>query len=147
MTWAARLASLSRTKYLNADSAVSADSPDFRPIGTNGTIGKGIKLPNGPLPDQPADLPPSPLPLPPADDPPGPDIERAAIQAEATAAMMPAERHAEIVAGLLRAASPLAGVPGARPCRSCGRGIWVSPSSPGPHAPDLCAACRWTSAP
>ncbi len=80
----------------------------------------------------------------PADDPIGPDIERGAIQAEETAAMMPAEAHSARVGGLLRAASPLfAGVPGARPCRSCGRGVWVSPSSPGPHAPDLCAACRW----
>ncbi len=82
--------------------------------------------------------PPS-APVAPADDPAGPDEERAV--------MMPAKAHAETVAALLRAASPLAGTPGARPCRSCGRGIWVSPSSPGPHPPDLCGACRWTSAP
>ncbi len=80
-------------------------------------------------------------PLPPADDPTGPDIERVAIQAEEHAPL--AKTHAEIVAGLLRAASPLAGVLRARPCRSCQRGIWVSPSAPGPHPPDLCAACRW----
>ena len=57
-----------------------------------------------------------------ADATTGPDIERAAA--------------------LLRAASPLAGVPGARPCRSCQRGIWTSPTCPGPHPPDLCAECR-----
>ena len=75
----------------------------------------------------------------------GPDIERAAIMAEETAPMMPAKAHSETVTGLLRAASPLAGVLGARPCRSCGRGVWTSPTCPGPHPPDLCAECRWTS--
>ncbi len=77
-----------------------------------------------------------------ADATTGPDIERAAIQAEEHAVMMPAEAHSARAAALLRAASPLAGVPGARPCRSCQRGIWTSPTCPGPHPPDLCAECR-----
>lgn len=72
----------------------------------------------------------------------GPDIEREAIQAEERAPMANPEAHAEIVLGLMRAASPLAGVPGARPCCSCGRGIWASPTCPGPHPPDLCTECR-----
>lgn len=38
-------------------------------------------------------------------------------------------------------ASPLASVPGAVACRSCGRGIWRSPSWRGPQPPDLCAQC------
>ena len=71
----------------------------------------------------------------------GPDIEREAIMGEESAPTLPAEAHAATVAPLLRAASPLAGVPGAVACRSCGRGIWCSPSWRGPQPPDLCAEC------
>lgn len=67
----------------------------------------------------------------------GPDEEREALMGEPVMALpQPAT-----VVGLLRAASPLAGVPGARPCPGCGRGIWCSPSWRGPR-PDLCLACR-----
>ncbi len=67
--------------------------------------------------------------------------ERAAIVAEERAPLLPAEAHNASVAALLRAASPLAGTPGARPCRHCGRGIWVSSAWRGP-APDVCLDCR-----
>ncbi len=70
-----------------------------------------------------------------------PDEERAAIMAEESGPMLPAAAHAETVAGLLRAASPLAGLPGAWPCPRCGRGIWVSPSWPGPK-PTICRECE-----
>ncbi len=71
----------------------------------------------------------------------GRDIERQAIMAEETATMASPEAHAEAVAGLLMAASPLAGVPGAIACRGCGRGIWCSPSWKGPPPRDLCWQC------
>ena len=71
----------------------------------------------------------------------GADSERAAIMAEGDAPKLPAEAHAATVTGLLRAASPLFGVPGAVACRRCGRGIWCSPSWAGPP-PDLCLTCR-----
>lgn len=58
----------------------------------------------------------------------------------------PADDPAEIVAGLLRAASPLAGLPGARACRLCGRGIWCSPTWEGPPDRGLCAEC-WRAVP
>ena len=74
----------------------------------------------------------------------GEDEEHAAIRAEEAAPMLPAEAHAATVAPLLLAASPLAGVPGARRCPACGRGIWCSPSWVGPPPPDLCAEC-WAS--
>ncbi len=74
----------------------------------------------------------------------GPDPERHALMSEESASMLPAERHAETVAALLLAASPLAGVPGARRCPACGRGIWCSPSWVGPPPRDLCAEC-WAS--
>lgn len=67
----------------------------------------------------------------------GPDEEREAIMGEPVMALpQPAT-----VAGLLLAASPLAGTPGAVACRSCSRGIWCSPSWRGPQPPDLCATC------
>lgn len=75
----------------------------------------------------------------------GDDPERAAIQAEEHAPL--AKAHAETVAGLLRAASPLAGTPGARPCRQCGRGVWTSPTWQGAQPPNLCAACFRETAP
>ncbi len=75
----------------------------------------------------------------------GPDIERQAIEAEETAPMAGAEAHAEAVAGLLLASSPLAGIPGAVACRSCGRRIWCSPSWRGSLL-DLCWDC-WRKAP
>ena len=56
----------------------------------------------------------------------GPDPERRAIMAEEHQPMTSPEDHAEAVAGLMRAASPLAGLPGARACRICGRGIWCA---------------------
>ena len=54
------------------------------------------------------------------------DAERRAIMAEEHQPMTSPEDHAEAVAGLMRAASPLAGLPGARACRICGRGIWCA---------------------
>lgn len=42
MSWAARLAALSEPENACADSAKSANSPAEAPIGTNGTIGRGI---------------------------------------------------------------------------------------------------------
>ena len=39
MSWAARLAALNKSKYPNADSAFSADSPRNRPTDTTGTNG------------------------------------------------------------------------------------------------------------
>jgi hypothetical protein len=71
----------------------------------------------------------------------GEDIEREAIEAEETATMASPEAHAEAVAGLLMAASPLAGVPGAIACRGCGCAIWCSPSWKGPPPRDLCWNC------
>ena len=71
----------------------------------------------------------------------GPDPEREAIMAEEAAAMTLRVQPASLVSGLLRAASPLAGVPGAVPCRGCQRGIWISPSWRGPAPRDLCAEC------
>ena len=71
----------------------------------------------------------------------GEDEERAALMAEEAAPTLPAEAHNAAVAALLLAASPLAGTPGARPCRSCGRGIWTSPTWAGPAPRDLCAEC------
>ena len=56
----------------------------------------------------------------------GPDPEREAIEAEETMPMAAPEAHRQAVAGLLMAAGPLAGVPGARPCRICGCGIWCA---------------------
>ena len=79
-----------------------------------------------------------------ADATSGDDPEREALMAEEAAPTLPAERHAETVAALLLAASPLAGVPGAVACRSCQRGIWCSPSWRGPAPRDLCAEC-WAS--
>ena len=62
---------------------------------------------------------------------------------------LPARQRADSIAhnGLLLAASPLAGVPGAVPCRECQRGIWVSPSWRGPQPRDLCAECYREAAP
>ena len=71
----------------------------------------------------------------------GEDIERQAIEAEETMPMASPEAHKKAVAGLLMAASPLAGLPGALPCRGCGRGIWCSPSWKGPPPRDLCWNC------
>ena len=71
----------------------------------------------------------------------GPDPERDAIQAEAAAVFTTRVQPLALTNGLLRAASPLAGTPGARFCRSCQRGIWCSPSWRGPLPPDLCAEC------
>ena len=71
----------------------------------------------------------------------GEDIERAAIEAEEHQPMAPPEAHKRAVAGLLMAASPLAGVPGALACRGCGRGIWCSPGWKGPPPRDLCLGC------
>ena len=71
----------------------------------------------------------------------GPDIERQAIMAEETMPMASPEDHKRAVAGLLMAASPLAGLPGALACRGCGRAVWCSPSWKGPPPPDLCWDC------
>ncbi len=76
----------------------------------------------------------------------GPDIEREAIQAEEAAPMLPAEAHNAAVAPLLRAASPLTSIPGARPCPACGRGIWCSPSWRG-SLPTICRCCELEDAP
>ncbi len=77
----------------------------------------------------------------------GDDPEREAIRAEEAAPMMPAGRHAASLVPLLLTGSPLAGLPGAVACRSCGRGIWTSPSWRGPAPRDLCAACYRETAP
>lgn len=71
----------------------------------------------------------------------GDDPERAAIQAEEADLLTIRVQPFAFTNGLLLAATPLAGTPGARPCRSCGRGIWCSPSWRGPLPPDLCAEC------
>ena len=76
----------------------------------------------------------------------GPDIEREAIEAEEHQPMAAPDDHKRAVAGLLLAASPLAGLPGARPCRSCGRGIWCSSGWRGLPR-DLCFACAREEAP
>jgi hypothetical protein len=75
-----------------------------------------------------------------ADATTGEDIEREAIMAEETAPTVSPEVHKRAVAGLMLAALPLAGVPGALACRGCGRSIWRSPSWRG-SPPDLCFAC------
>ena len=69
------------------------------------------------------------------------DPEREALMSEEAAPIVPAKAHNATLAPLLRAASPLAGIPGARPCPACGRGIWVSPSWRGSLPPNLCAEC------
>ena len=74
----------------------------------------------------------------------GDDPEREAIMAEEASPLADGETHRSTVAALLLATSPLAGVPGARRCPACGRGIWCSPSWVGPPPPDLCAEC-WAS--
>ena len=70
----------------------------------------------------------------------GPDPERQAIMAEEHAPMAAPEAHKQAVTALMRVASPLAGVPGARPCRICGRGIWCSSGWRGLPC-DLCWQC------
>ena len=69
------------------------------------------------------------------------DPEREAIQAEEAALPTLRVQPLALTTGLLRAASPLTSIPGARPCPACGRGIWCSPSWVGPQPPDLCAEC------
>ena len=81
-------------------------------------------------------------PDPPADD----DPERQAIMKEESAPTLPAEAHRRQCEALLRAASPLAGIPGAVACPACGRGIWVSPSWRGPR-PTVCRSCEMESVP
>ena len=76
----------------------------------------------------------------------GPDIEREAIQAEEAALPTLRVQPLALTTGLLRAASPLAGIPGARPCPACGRGIWTSPSWRG-SLPTLCRCCELEAAP
>ena len=71
----------------------------------------------------------------------GEDIERQAIEAEEHQPMASPEARKQAAAAMLMAASPLVGVPGAVACRSCGRGIWCSPSWKGPPPPDLCWNC------
>ncbi len=70
----------------------------------------------------------------------GEDIERAALMAEEHATMASPEAHSAAVAALLLTAGPLAGAPGARACRACGRGIWCSSSWRG-SPPDICWQC------
>jgi hypothetical protein len=62
------------------------------------------------------------------------------------APMAPAEAHAAAVRALQRVALPfpgslLAGIPGAFACAICQRGIWCSPSWPGPP-PAICRQCE-----
>ena len=76
-----------------------------------------------------------------ADATTGEDIEREAIEAEEHAPMAAQEAHKRGVAGMMLAASPMAGVPGAMACRGCGCAIWCSPSWKGPPPPDLCFDC------
>ena len=76
----------------------------------------------------------------------GPDIEREAIQAEEAAMPTLRVQPLALTTGLLRAASPLTSIPGARPCRSCQRGIWVSPSWRG-SLPTICRCCELEDAP
>ena len=76
----------------------------------------------------------------------GEDIERAAIMEEEGATMASPEAHKMVVAGLLLTAGPLAGTPGARACKGCGRGIWCSPGWRG-SPPDICFACSRGAAP
>ena len=71
----------------------------------------------------------------------GEDIEREAIEAEEAMPMAAPKAHKRAVAGLMLAASPLAGVPGALACRGCGCAIWCSPSWKGPPPRDLCWNC------
>ena len=71
----------------------------------------------------------------------GDDIERQAIEGEETMPMADPKAHKRAVAGLMLAASPMAGVPGALACRGCGCAIWCSPSWKGPPPPDLCWNC------
>ena len=117
MTWAARLAALSRTKCLDVEIAEIAEKGSEGGFGNSGNFDIGRESQNE---------------------------ERETIEAEEAAPTLPAAAHAETVAALLLAASPLAGVLGARPCRSCQRGIWTSPSWRGPQPPDLCAECWGT---
>ena len=74
------------------------------------------------------------------------DPEREAIQAEEAALPTLRVQPLALTTGLLRAASPLAGIPGARPCPACGRGIWTSPSWRG-SLPTLCRCCELEAAP
>ena len=71
----------------------------------------------------------------------GEDIEREAIEAEEIMPMAALEAHKRGVAGLMLAAAPMAGVPGALACRGCGCAIWCSPSWKGPPPRDLCWNC------
>ncbi len=71
----------------------------------------------------------------------GDDPEREAIMGEEAALPTLRVQPLTFTTGLLRAASPLAGVPGARPCPTCGRGVWVSPSWRGP-VPTVCRSCE-----
>ena len=77
---------------------------------------------------------------------PCPDPEREAIMGEEAAVLTARVQPLSLTTGLLLAASPLAGVPGAWPCPGCGRGIWVSPSWRGP-APIVCRSCELEGAP
>ncbi len=70
-----------------------------------------------------------------------PDPEREAIQAEERDLSTRRVQPLSLTAGLLRAASPLAGIPGAVACPACGRGMWCSPSWRGPR-PTICRSCE-----
>ena len=70
----------------------------------------------------------------------GDDPERAALMAEEHAPLASPEAHRRQCEALMLAASPVASLPGAGACRRCRRGIWTSPSWPGPP-PDLCFPC------
>lgn len=71
----------------------------------------------------------------------GEDEEREAIQTEERGRVVDLATHRRTIEGLLRAASPVASLPGAVRCRRCGAGVWVSPSWPGPR-PTLCRECE-----
>ncbi len=70
----------------------------------------------------------------------GPDPERAAIMGEEHQPMAAPEAHKRAVGCLMLAASPLAGLPGARPCRICGCGVWCASDWRGLPR-DLCWRC------